>query len=83
MRKILTLLALLCLSVGGAYVYALYWYIPDKIKSRFAEGLQGLGFKLVAFESVSASGGSVTFNKISLDPKSFSGVEGLEIRYSA
>ena len=63
-------------------MYALYWYIPDIIKARFAEGLQGLGFQSVAFESVSASGGAVTFNKISLDPKSFSGIDGIEIRYS-
>lgn len=82
MRKILTYFVVLVAVVGGVYVYALYWYIPDIIKSRFTEGLQGLGFQTVAFESVSASGGAVTFNKISLDPKSFSGVQGLEIRYS-
>ncbi|MCB1680692.1 MAG: YdbH domain-containing protein [Rhodospirillales bacterium] len=82
MFKFVKFIALLGFLLTGVYYFALYWYIPGRIKDRFSQGLQNIGFEKVEFKSIEAEGGAVIFKNISLDPKSFSGVEELEIHYS-
>lgn len=82
MRKLFGLLLVLSVLTGCAYLYALYFFIPEQMKYHFAETLARAGFEHVKYESVSASGGAVVFRGVTLDEKGFASVERVDVRYS-
>lgn len=82
MRKLFGLLLVLSVLTGCAYLYALYFFIPEQMKYHFAETLTRAGFEHVKYQSVSASGGAVVFRGVTLDEKGFASVERVDIRYS-
>lgn len=82
MRKLFGFLLVLSVLTGCAYVYALYFFIPEQMKYHFAETLTRAGFEHVKYQSVSASGGAVVFRGVTLDEKGFASVERVDIRYS-
>lgn len=82
MRKLFGFLLLLSVLAGCAYLYALYFFIPEQMKTHFSETLTKAGFEHVKYKSVSVSGGGVIFNGVTLDEKGFASVDRVEIRYS-
>lgn len=77
---LLIILAVLTCVAGGSY--ALFSYIPQKLEQQFTHSFQELGFEKVTYESKSQSRGKITFRNISLDPRSFSEIKSITIRYS-
>lgn len=66
----------------GSGLYAYNVIIPRAIQTGMIESLQKIGFTNVVYERITRKKGRVIFYKVSLDQKSFSGIEKLTVHYS-
>lgn len=82
MRKLFGFVLFLLALTGCAYIYALYFFIPEQITSRFAQVITRSGFDHVKYSRVSATGGAVGFHEVALDENGFGSVERVDVLYS-
>ncbi len=81
-RLLLSLLLISSISIVGAYYYAYFTYIPEKIENKIIANFKDFGFETLNFEKVTRKNGEVIFSNISLDEKSFSSIGELSVHFS-
>ncbi|MCB1591398.1 MAG: YdbH domain-containing protein [Alphaproteobacteria bacterium] len=82
MRKLLGFVLVFLIALGCAYFYALYFYIPERIKSGFTDAIARAGFERFSYEESQSTAGLIIFRGITLDEKGFTKVEQVDVRYS-